>query len=237
MLIDLLTAAVLAFFLTRIVGALRHIRRGPVRRHWLRIVTGLRLRHFLPAPLVLAAVMGTALLLLQVPFLDFGWWTAIGGIGNPVTGSTERTVGTSLEWIIPLVFLTLLAPVLPLFAEREEQIFRLGAESDSWPRRAWRCVAFGAVHAIVGIPIGVALALSVGGAYFMASYLLAHRRTLRAATEQWSSATAVLTATATRPLVEARRAALLECTQAHLAYNLMIVGLVLGSIVWWLVAA
>ena len=80
-------------------------------------------------------------------------------------------------------------------------------------RRTLRCLQFGLVHAVVGIPIGVALALSVGGAYFMWAYLRGYRRA-----DTWP-----------------REAALLESTRAHLAYNGVIVVLVLGAIGLWLV--
>jgi len=56
---------------------------------------------------------------------------------------------------------------LPLFANAEERMFRLRCPTLEQPRRVSKVVQFGAIHALVGIPIGVALALSVGGAYFM----------------------------------------------------------------------
>jgi hypothetical protein len=204
---DLLTVAVLVFIGTRLVGAAGLVGRPEVRARIVTIVRGVRPWHVVLAVPVLVAVATAASLLVEVPGLDWGWWTAIGGEGNPVVGSTERTAGTVLEWLIPLVFLLLLIPVLPLFAEREEQIFRAGAETWSAGRRVRRGVEFGLVHALVGIPIGVALALSIGGWYFTAVYLRAHRRTGRAAP------------------------ALLESTRAHLAYNAVIVALVLPTLI------
>ena len=168
---------------------------------------GVRLRHVLAAPVVLVAVASASLVLLQVPGLDWGWWSALGGLGNPVVGATDRTVGTPLEWALPLAFVALLLPALPLFAEAEERIFRAGAETWSWPRRLARAVVgFGLVHAVVGVPIGVALALSIGGAYFLAVYLRTARRA-------------------------GRRAAVLESTRAHLAYNAVIVAVLLSALV------
>ena len=69
----------------------------------------------------------------------------------------------------------MLLPAIPLFALAEERTFRRGCEQWSWPRRVRRTVEFGLAHALIGIPIGVALALSCGGAYFMAVYLRAYR--------------------------------------------------------------
>jgi hypothetical protein len=202
MLLDLVTVVVLAFFGSRIVRGIVRAYTGERRAHTLEIVKGLRPRHFLLAIPVFATVITVALLLIQLPILDFGWWTAIGGTGNPVTGGTERTTGTILEWAIPLAFLTLLVPALPFFAEREELAFRAGAESRTFWERRKRDITFGLIHAMVGIPIGVALALSIGGAYFTWCYLRAYRKL-------------------------GRRAAILESTRAHLAYNLTIITLAL----------
>ena len=197
MLLDLVTVAVLGFVAFRLLGAAGLIGRRDVRDHIWKIVRGVRPRHVLLAIPVLAAVATAATLLLEVPGLDFGWWTAIGGEGNPVVGSTGRTRGTALEWLIPLAFLVLLAPVLPLFAEREERIFRLGAERWSTARRVRRGLEFGLVHAVIGIPIGVALALSIGGWYFTWAYLRGHRR-------------------------GGQETALMASTRAHFAYNAVV---------------
>ena len=202
-----MTVAVLAFVGVRLVTVARAASSRPeLRQRVLTIVGGIRLRHVLPVPFVLGAVLLAATLLLEVPGLDWGWWSAIGGYGNPVTGSSERTVGTVFEWAIPLVFGLLLLPGLPLFAEAEERVFRLGAERWSWPKRLVRGVLFGLVHAVVGLPLGVALALSLGGWWFMAVYLWGVRRE----------------GTPT--------AGLLESTRAHTAYNGVIVLVLLVSL-------
>jgi hypothetical protein len=168
------------------------------------LLGGLRARHFLPVPAVVALVFVTALALLEVPGLSFGWWTALGGAGNPVFGVTETTAGTPFELLIPIVFVVLLLPALPILVEGEERLFRLGAEGWSWRRRLWKGLLFGLVHALIGIPIGFAAALSIGGWYFTAAYLWSWRAT------------------------HSRTAALLESTRAHLAYNLTIVMIVVA---------
>lgn len=205
MLLDLVTIAVLAFVGTRVVRGLRRAYAPAERRRTIALLRGLRPRHFLLAVPVFVAVLVTALLLVQLPVLSFGWWTAIGGIGNPVTGGTERTTGTILEWAIPIAFMALLVPALPFFAEREERAFRVGGEHRSFWQRRWKDIEFGAAHALIGIPIGVALALSIGGAYFTWSYL----RGFRAG--------------------GGRMAALAESTRAHLAYNLSLVAIALAA--------
>lgn len=160
------------FVAVRVGGVTRRVvtSRDIRERIWV-IVRGIRLRHVLPVPLLLAAVLAVAQVLWLIPPLRWGWWTALGGLGNPVLGTTERNQDTALAWIIPLVFVLLLLPALPLFAEAEERRFRAGAETWSTPQRIWRGIQFGSVHALIGIPIAVALALSVGGWWFTYRYL------------------------------------------------------------------
>jgi hypothetical protein len=200
--LDGVTALVLLFFGSRMLLSFRRALASGARRHSLELVRGLRVRHFVPVPLVVALVLVAAIGLTSFPPLAFGWWTAIGGQGNPAFGVTDRTAGTPFELIVPFVFVALLVPALPLLVEREEQIFRLGAEAWSTPKRLGKTLLFGLVHALVGIPIGFALALSVGGAHFLLGYLRAWRRT------------------------GSRREALFESTRLHLAYNASIVVLV-----------
>ncbi len=169
--LDLLTLAVFAFVGVRIFSGTRLLGRRDVRDHVVDILRGLRPRHFLLCWPVLIAVSFTAFALIQLPGLSWGWWSAIGGVGSPVVGSSERSAGTPLEWIVPAVFLTMLIPALPLFAESEERMFRLGAERWSNARRVRRALEFGLVHCLIGIPIGVGLALSIGGLYFTWAYL------------------------------------------------------------------
>ena len=205
---DLLTYGVLALVAYRLVSAARVALGRGGRARSVRIVRGIRPRHVWPIPFVLAAVVAVAFALFTIaPPLQIGWWSLLGGEGNPVFGEAEVTSGTVWEWLVPLVFVTLLAPALPLFAQREEEIFRLGAEERTRRQRMVRSVLFGLVHAVVGIPIGAALALSVGGFYFTQRYLAGFARTGR------------------------RDEALLESTRAHTAYNLAIVGVLLAALV------
>jgi len=203
--LDLLTVAVLAFVGFRLADAARQTFSS--RGHVWQLVAGLRPRHFFRAIPVLFAVLAVATPLLQIPGLDFGWWTAIGGEGNPAVGvgRSSATPG-ALETIIPLVFVTLLLIGLPLLVEGEEWVFRRGAEHRSGAANARRSVLFGLVHAIVGIPIGVAIALSVGGFYFTWAYLRVCRAT------------------------GSEEAALAESTRSHLAYNLVIAAIVIAAL-------
>lgn len=197
--LDILSLAALAFVATRLFGGTRLLARSDVRDHIIGLLQGLRLRHFLLAWPALLAVLLVATALLQVPGLSWGWWSAIGGVGSPVLGVSDSQAGSPLEWIVPALFLTMLIPALPLFAEAEEKRFRAGAEEWSASRRVGRAVQFGMVHCLIGIPIGVGMALSIGGGYFTWSYL----RGFRAGGGS-------------------RRAGIAESTRAHLAYNMTV---------------
>jgi hypothetical protein len=161
--------------------------------------TRLRWRHFWPVPFVLGGVLLVAIPLLLVPPLRWGWWSALGGGGNPVFGESETTTGTVWEWLIPLVFMALVVAALTLFANAEERMFRTGAQSWSTRKRVLKVLQFGLIHAVIGIPIGVALALSFGGAYFMSVYLRSYA------------------------LTGSPAEATLESTRAHTAYNALII--------------
>jgi len=150
--------------------------------------------------------LAVATLLLAVPGLDFGWWTAIGGEGNPAVGVGREGAAGPLETVLPVIFMSLLLIGLPLLVEGEEWVFRRGAEHRSRAANARRSVLFGLVHALVGVPIGVAIALSVGGVYFTWTYL-----------RMW---------TATR----SEEAALAESTRSHLAYNLVIAAIIIVAL-------
>lgn len=202
--LDLLTVAVLAFVGYRLADAARQT--VSARGHVWRLVTGLRLRHFGLAVPVLAAVMAVATALLEVPGLDFGWWTAIGGEGNPAVGVGREGAAGPLEAVLPIIFMSLLLVGLPLLVEGEEWVFRRGAERRGRAANLRRSVLFGLVHALVGVPIGVALALSVGGAYFTWAYL-----------RTWAA-------------TGSEDAALAESTRSHLAYNLVIAGIILAAL-------
>lgn len=207
-LLDLLTLTILTVVGIQLVQAARHS--IGARRHVIRIVRGLRRDHLLRAVPVLALVLVTLVILLQVPGLDFGWWTAIGGIGNPVFGASEHGLSGDAAVLLSALFGALLLVSLPLLVEREEWIFRRGAERRGmWGNTAF-ALAFGLMHVLVGIPIGAGLALSIGGAYFTHVYLRAYR--------------------ATRSQADA----LMESTRAHLGYNLTIVILVLTALAFGL---
>ena len=198
-LVDLLALAVLFVVGARLFEAARAS--VEARRKAFTVVRGLRARHFLVALPVIVVVIGTAAVLIQLPVLSFGWWTALGGEGNPVFGTTDRGLGV-LDVAVPIAFVSLLVVSLPLLVAREEWIFRRGAERRGPWNNVGRCLVFGLAHAVIGIPLGAALALSLGGAYLTACYLRGWRAT------------------------RSQAGALLESTRAHLAYNATILALI-----------
>lgn len=199
LLVDVLTLIVFTVVGVRLFEAARSSveRRGPM----VEVLRGLRRRHFLGAIPVLVLVVTTAAILIQLPYLSFGWWSALGGEGNPVFGSTSRSLGP-LDVIIPIAFASLLIVGLPLLVSREEWVFRRGAERRTLTDNVGRSIFFGAAHAVIGIPIGAALALSIGGVYLTWCYMRGWKAT------------------------RTQAGALLESTRAHLAYNILIVVLV-----------
>lgn len=203
----LATFAVLGFVGVRLFGGLRRSLASDGRALVASIVRGIRWRHVWPVPFVLTAVIFVATALVRLPVLKWGWWTALGGQGNPVFGTNDATGGTIWEWLVPVLFMAMLIPALPLFALAEERLFRRGAEHWSGRRRALKIVQFGLIHAVIGIPIGVALALSIGGAYFMFTYLRSYRN--QASQQQ----------------------ATMESTRAHATYNGLIVTLIITAVV------
>jgi hypothetical protein len=208
--IDSLTTVVsfvvLGFMGMRLVSGVRASRSVRGRSIVSSVRRRLAWRHLWPVPFVLATVLISAYALMLVPGLDWGWWSALGGEGNPVFGSSDQTAGTAWEWALPLLFIALLIPALPLFAHAEERLFRSGAEQWSRARKLLKTVQFGLVHALIGIPIGAALALSLGGAYFLWTYL----RTVRA--------------------TGSPSEALIESTTAHTAYNGVIIAVVAAGL-------
>ena len=201
--VDLLTVAVLAVVGVRLFEAAR----TSIEAHGktLSVVRGLRWRHFARAVPIVLLIVPTAWVLIQLPVLSFGWWSMIGGEGNPVVGVTERDYGI-VSVVIPLFFIGLLIVGLPLLVSREEWVFRRGAERRGTVDNVARSVLFGLAHAVVGIPIGAALALSIGGLYLPWCYLEGWRET------------------------RSQTMALLASTRAHLAYNLTIIAMVLVSL-------
>lgn len=173
--------------------------RNPRQRILLR---GLRPRHFALALRVLAGVVvAVVVLLAPSTWLRWGWWEYLGGTGNVIFGTTSDSTERLSQLVLPVLILIPLLLSLCLFALREERAFRRGDETRGIGARLWRSLVFGLAHLVMGIPVGAALALGVGGFGFSQVYL-----------KRWRKS-------------GSRLQSVLESARVHFAYNLILVSL------------
>ena len=147
--------------------------------------------------LVVVAASIAGLLSLHSPVLNFSWFgwlsqrldqgqlpvpglapgAATPGAGGDVAGegAASLTGSTTNLLMVPLFhpwliapFVLLLAFLLPRLALTEERLFRAGTRD--WRRGVVRSVLFGLAHLSMGIPLGAALGLSIGGLWFTYQY-------------------------------------------------------------------
>ena len=172
------------------------------------VLRGVRARHFAKALAVLVLVLlAVAALLAPHTWLRWGWWEFLGGTGNVILGTTARRRHWVSHLVLPGLILIPLLISLCLFALREERTFRRGDEASPLGERLWRAVLFGLAHLVMGIPVGAALALGVGGFGFSQIYR-----------KRWRES-------------RSRLQSVLESTRVHLAYNLILVSLVAAMLV------
>jgi hypothetical protein len=154
---------VLAVVALELIGAVRVSLRSGVS-----LVRGMRWWEFPRAWVVLFPTLVLAVTLSRLPILSWGWWQAVGGEGSVVVGKAGEG---SVAALISLMFLVLLVLVVPELARREEIIFRRGSERRSNRARLFWSFMFGLVHALMGIPLGAALALTLAGMFFTWRYM------------------------------------------------------------------
>ena len=198
----LLQAAVTVLVLWNLASAIQRGRGrawGAVRHIRLTDVVGT----FLVAPLVILS----GVVLSSLPVLDWGWWKAIGGKGSVVFAST----GSDEAFMLAMI--AVIAVAVPELALREEEIFRRGSEHRSLRGNVLQATLFGVVHALMGIPLGFAVALSVAGGYFTYRYLSAYRRACVAAPLRRDLGQHGA------PARDAERTALTRSTAAHITWN------------------
>lgn len=165
MLVYALVVAVVALELGRTL-------RSPMMRTGWRHARRIRAKHVMSNIPVLVTTMVLAVAFLQIPGLSWGWWGALGGEGNILLGRTrDPGVNSPVATIVGLLLIVVFAAAVPALALGEEQVFRRGSERRGAGQRFRWAVGFGLLHAIMGIPIGVALALGVGGLWFTGQYL------------------------------------------------------------------
>lgn len=113
---------------------------------------------------VLGAVAVAAVMLLRVSpgVMGFSWLNLFGQ-----RGANINTAAADIKYF-GVAFVLLLMVSLPRLAESEENLFRQG--TTSWADGIKRSLLFGLVHCLVGVPLGVGLALSIAGLFFTALY-------------------------------------------------------------------
>lgn len=159
---------VIGYVLYQLVAALR----GERNSYAWQVAGGVRVKHFVAnLPVQLLTVL-TAAVLVQLPVLRWGWWTSIGGTGSIVLGQAG---GGWTSQLIAVVMLLVLAAAIPVLAYGEEDLFRRGTERRSALGRLRSAGLFGIIHAAMGIPLGVAVALTVAGLWFTNRYSVAYR--------------------------------------------------------------
>lgn len=137
----------------------------------LAIIKRYRPIHFLTnVPVILVVLTAALLLILHVPFMDKNpilWILSYFFGGDGTGGSNVVFSGMQWKWYA-LIYLPVLAFALPHLAQREEEDFRAGTRG--WMHGIWRSIHFGLIHLIMLIPIGAAIALSIGGLWFTHQY-------------------------------------------------------------------
>lgn len=187
---------------------LAHQVRTPARRQeWLTIVRSVHLRHWPIAWLTAGLVIGLGILLREVPVLKWGWMHLFMEGGGTVNGSAVRVAETHGYYWVAIGLVLLLGVSMPIVVESEERAYRRGSEEQSWRMRIWRSFKFGALHLTLGIPLGVALAIGVGGFVFTLVYLRGARNAARGES----------------PATAGQR----ESTATHLAFNWTLVAVML----------
>lgn len=135
----------------------------------------LRLSHFLYALPTLAIVIVVSTFLIKIPVLSWGWWQALGGHGSVIVLS----YGEQDSWtsnIVPLIMVVVIGFWVFRLASNEELQFRRNSQNYNLREILWVALVFGLAHAIMGIPLGVALALSFGGLIFSWHYMRAYKK-------------------------------------------------------------
>lgn len=147
--------------------------------------TAVSVRHVVGSLGLLAAVMTTAgLLLATVPGMGLGLGRLLGTTGNAVFAPLEQGLALAgpapvagPDWVLLLggtVFLGALTLLLPWLAFVEEELFRAGLETASWPKVVLASLGFGLLHLVMLVPLAAALAIGVAGFGYAVAYRRAH---------------------------------------------------------------
>jgi hypothetical protein len=118
---------------------------------------------------LLVASVGIVVFSLDVPILNWGWFSLVAQATGDPTGGPVNVVVVPLEIpLLALPFLTLLIWTLPDLAATEERVFRQGTHG--WVDGLRRSVTFAFAHLIMGIPFGAVLPLTLAGLWLTWHY-------------------------------------------------------------------
>lgn len=173
--LTILSIVFLVVVAAMIVDTLRSLQGESIRADYVRVLRAIR---WWMVPLSLASLtacltVGIWLVLHGPAWMQWGWWSALGGQGNVYLGQTgsQGLFWTVAGWVIPIG----LVAAVPLLARQEEVLFRYGTETATILQTVTRSLLFGIVHLAAGVPVAAALALSIPGFVFAVVYRAAYR--------------------------------------------------------------
>lgn len=145
--------------------------RGRAAQNW-SIIRTYRFTHFIANLPVIALVVAVAVALTTlVPYMNLNPITWIlSKIFHSGNGQGQGNLifsGIQWKWYA-LIFLPVLMFALPTLAMNEEKSYREGTRN--WRDAVLRSIRFGLAHLWMLIPMGAALALSIGGMWFTRQY-------------------------------------------------------------------
>lgn len=170
------------------------------------ILMGVRLRHVGWALVALTAVFAVAIALTHIlpKPLQWGWLQLLGGSAPAVTGAAAGThVDRGHIHVLRYVMFFMLAFAMPTLVFYEERVFRHRAPQRSALKNVALTVLFGLSHMIVGVPFHFALAIAAAGGVFLHVYQ-----------RNFTTSSSL-------------DGALLESSRVHLAYNYILLGVLL----------
>lgn len=140
--------------------------------------------------IIVALTASLALVLVHVfPALDRSWLYLLPG--HEASSGNIAAMPMQIKYF-GIVYVLLFAVNIPRMARSEEISYREGTRD--WRHGAVRSLRFGLGHCMMGVPLFVGLALSIGGLWFTYQYFQGgvDRSTLHHATYNWIIATLAL---------------------------------------------
>jgi len=120
---------------------------------------------------IILVVSACAGLMAIHPIFKWSWFCLFSSKEeeSEVVGTNIAVIPTQVKWF-GIFFAIILFLNIPYLAQLEEGIFREG--TGNWKEGIVWSIYFGMLHCYVGVPLGVGLALSVGGLWFTHQYFI-----------------------------------------------------------------